>query len=244
MKVLILEDEAPARRQLIKLVSALRPTWSLEEADSIHAAKNLTTKPDLILSDIRLSDGNALTLFEDGTLDAPVIFITAWDAYVVAAFAHLSIDFLLKPLERPALERALAKFEKLQSHFGKSRAKELTSLTSRFPRERVLVRHKGAQRALQLDEVAYFRSEDKLTLAVDTTGKDFIIDRTLGQLEQELDPRRFFRVNRAWLVAVSAVVSFKSAGRGRLALTLSPEPVEEVLVSQEHAAAFKDFMDR
>ncbi|MFT3712960.1 MAG: LytTR family DNA-binding domain-containing protein [Archangium sp.] len=243
MRVLIVEDEAPARRQVSRLISALRPGWTLDEADSLVAVKKLTTKPDLVLSDIRLSDGNALTLFEDGTLDAPVIFITAWDAYVVAAFAHLSVDYLLKPLERAALERALAKFEKLQQHFGRRVASELTTLT-RLPRERVLVRHKGAQRALNIEEVAYFRADDKLTLAVDVTGKDFIIDRTLGQLEQELDPRRFFRVNRAWIICATAVVSFKSAGRGRLELTLSPEPVEEVLVSQEHAAAFKDFMDR
>ena len=244
MNVLVVEDEAPARRLVVRLLETLRPEWKVLALDSLAAVRAARPKPDLVVSDIRLSDGNALTLFEEGTLAAPVIFLTAWDAYVVAAFSHLSVDYLLKPLERPALEKALAKFEKLRAHFGASAAREVSALTTRTPRQRVLVRHKGETKALATSEVAYFRATDKLTLAVDRDGRDFIVDRTLAQLEAELDAERFFRANRGWLVEVSSIKSFKSAGRGRVALVLSPEPVEDVVVSQENAEAFRRFMDR
>jgi len=246
MNVVILEDEAPARRLLERWLAELRPDWKLAASlDSLAAARDhfASSGADLVLSDIRLSDGSALALFEDGTIDSPVVFVTAYDAYLVAAFAHLSVDYLLKPLERDALARALDKFERMRRRFGKSEAGESASLL-RLPRRRVLVRHKSDTRALPVDEVAFFRSDDKLTLAVDRSGKEFVVDRTLGQLEAELDRARFFRANRAFLVQVSSIVSFKSGGRGRIVLQLAPSPVDEVVVSQENAAAFRDFVDR
>ncbi len=247
MRVVVLEDEAPARRLLVRLPGELAPTWEVSaEQDSVAGAREWFSRhaADLVLSDIRLSDGSALTLFEEGVVQAPVIFLTAWDAYLVAAFAHLSVDYLLKPLEREALRRALEKFERLRRHFGQPEAREAAGLVGHLPRQRVLVRYRGETRALPVQEVAWFRAEDRLTLAVDRAGREFVVDRTLSQLERELDPARFFRVNRAWLVEVSAVAGFRSAGRGRLALTLRPEPVQEVVVSQEHAAAFRAFLDR
>ncbi len=247
MRVAVLEDEAPARRLVVRLLRELAPTWEPSaELDSVAAARAWFghNAADLVLSDIRLSDGSALTLFEEGVVQAPVIFITAWDAYLVAAFAHLSVDYLLKPLEREALRRALEKFERLRRHFGKAQAQEAAGLMTRVPRQRVLVRYRAETRAMPLEEVAWFRADDRLTLAVDRSGREFVVDRTLSQLERELDPARFFRVNRAWLVQVSAVAGFRSAGRGRLALTLNPEPVREVVVSQEVASAFRAFIDR
>lgn len=244
MNVLVVEDEAPARRLVVRLLTELRPTWTVTALDSLGAVRASPAQPDLVLCDIRLSDGNALTLFEEGSLVAPVIFITAWDAYLMAAFSHLSVDYLLKPLERPALAKALGKFEKLQQHFGAKAAQDVAALTSRLPRQRVLVRYKGETKVLATCDIAYFKALDKLTLAVDREGRDFIVDRTLSQLESELDAERFFRVNRGWLVEVSAIKTFKSAGRGRIELCLAPEPIDEVLVSQERADAFRHFMDR
>lgn len=248
MNVVIVEDELPARRLLARWLAELKPDWTLAaQLDSVAAAREwfAKSKADLVLSDIRLTDGTALELFDDGTVDAPVIFVTAYDAYVVAAFAHLSVDYLLKPLERDALARALQKFERFRDRFAKpSVAAEAAALALRIPRRRVLVRHKAEVRAVPLESVAWFRADDKLTLAIERDGRESIVDSTLADLERELDPERFFRVNRGFLVQVDAVVSFRSAGRGRLSVQLSPSAPVEVVVSQESAAAFRAFLDR
>ncbi len=248
MKLVILEDEAPARRLLVKLVDELSPGSevvaaldSLESAREFFAADPLV---DLVLSDIRLADGNALTLFESGLVRAPVIFVTAYDTWLEQAFHYLSIDYLLKPVDREAFRAALGKVESLRRHFGRAQATEAARLLHARPRDRVLVRHKSEVRVLPITEVAFFRADDKLTLAVDRAGTEFVIDRTLSELAAELDPARFFRANRAFLVHIDAIEAFKSSGRGRLLVRLTPSPKQEVLISQENAAAFKAFVDR
>ena len=249
LQIVIIEDEAPARRLLVRLLAELAPgavivaeLETVADARALFAAPNLHV--DLVLSDIRLADGSALTLFEEGVIEAPVIFVTAYDAWIEQAFRHLSIDYLLKPIEREALARALAKRERLARALGRTEAREAAGLLTRRPRERLLVRHKGAQRALPVREIAYFRADDKLTLAVDHDGGEHIVERTLGQLERDLEGGDFFRASRGYLVHASAIASFRSGGRGRLELTLSPAAPDEVLVSQENAAAFRAFLDR
>lgn len=248
MRFVILEDEAPARRLLTKLVSELSPGSEVVAAmDSVEAGREFfgeSHEVDVVLSDIRLADGNALTLFESGLVDAPVIFVTAYDTWLEQAFRYLSIDYLLKPVDKEAFRHALAKVESLRRHFGRDEATEASRLIHARPRDRVLVRHKSEVRVLRVSDVAFFRAEDKLTLAVDLHGTEFIVDRTLSELAAELDPARFFRANRAFLVHIDAIQAFKSSGRGRLAVRLSPSPRQEVLISQENAAAFRAFVDR
>jgi two-component system response regulator LytT len=254
LRIAVIEDEAPARRLLLRLLAELAPSAQVTaELETVAEAREFfaqdAARVDLVLSDIRLSDGSALVLFEEGVIEAPVIFVTAYDAWIEQAFRHLSVDYLLKPIEREALERALAKRDRLERAlgrraFGPSEAREAAGLLTRRPRERLLVRHKGAERALPVREIAYFRADDKLTLAIDHTGAEHIVERTLGQLERDLEGGDFFRACRGYLVHASAVASFRSGGRGRLELTLQPRAPDEVLVSQENAAAFRAFLDR
>ena len=248
MRIVILEDEAPARRLLERLVCEFAPGSEVIAAlDCLESARDFFAESpvvDLVLSDIRLADGNALTLFEAGLVRAPVIFVTAYDTWLEQAFHYLSIDYLLKPVDREAFRAALAKVESLRRHFSRAEATEATRLLHSRPRDRVLVRHKSEVRVLRISDIAFFRSDDKLTLAADRGGNEFIVDRTLSELAGELDPVRFFRVNRAFLVHIDAIEAFKSCGRGRLLLRLAPSPKQEVLVSQENAAAFRAFVDR
>ncbi len=246
MRIVILEDEAPARRLLERLVHELAPkSQVIASLDSLESARELFARKepvDLVLSDIRLADGNALTLFEADIVQAPVIFITAYDTWLAQAFHYLSIDYLLKPVDRQAFRAALGKVETLRRHFGRAEAGEASRLLHARPRDRVLVRHRGEVRVLRTADVAFFRADDKLTLAVDREGTELIIDRTLSELAAELDPACFFRANRAFLVNVDAIEAFRSNGRGRLLVRLTPAPQQEVIVSQENAAAFKAFV--
>lgn len=248
MRLVILEDEAPARRLLERLVNELSPKSEIiASLDSVEAARELFERQepvDLVLSDIRLADGNALTLFEAGLVEAPVIFITAYDTWLEQAFRYLSIDYLLKPVERHAFRAALGKVEALRRHFGRAEATEASRLLHTRPRDRVLVRHRGETRVLRTADVAFFRADDKLTLAIDREGTELIIDRTLSELVAELDAARFFRANRAFLLNIDAIEGFRSNGRGRLLVRIKPSPKQEVIVSQENAAAFKAFVDR
>lgn len=249
LRVVVLEDEAPARRMIVRLLAELAPeAHVIAELESLAEARDVLARErrplDLVISDIRLADGSALTLFEEGVIEAPVIFVTAYDAWIEEAFRHLSVDYLLKPVDREALARALAKLDRMRRAFGPDEAREAAGLVTRRPRERILVRHKAEQRALAVREIAYLKADDKLTLAIDRSGREHIVDRTLGQLERELEGAEFFRVNRAFLVHVSAIASFRSGGRGRIEVTLSPATNDDVLVSQENAAAFRAFLDR
>ncbi|MBN8611861.1 MAG: response regulator transcription factor [Deltaproteobacteria bacterium] len=249
LRVVVLEDEAPARRLLVRLLSELAPEARvIAELESLADAREVFANErapiDLVISDIRLADGSALALFEEGVIEAPVIFVTAYDAWIEEAFRHLSVDYLLKPIDREAFARALAKLDRMKRLFGRDEAREAAALVSRRPRERILVRHKAEQRALAVREIAYLKADDKLTLAIDREGREHLVDRTLGQLEKDLEGAEFFRLNRGFLAHASAIVSFRSGGRGRIEVTLAPPTTEDVLVSQENAAAFRAFLDR
>lgn len=247
MKVAVLEDEVPARRMIVQMLARLVPTSEvvaeLESVEEGRAFFSSGPRVDVVLSDIRLADGSALTLFEEGVVAAPVIFLTAYDTWITEALTHLSIDYLLKPIRQEDLGRALAKLTRLERHFAAPAAREASLLLTR-PRARLLARHRGEHRVLPVADVAYFRAEDKLTLAIDRAAKSWVVDRTLAALAGELDPGRFFRVGRGHLVQVDAVASFRSGGRGRLELGLVPPAPEPVLVPADQVAAFRAWIDR
>lgn len=250
MRVAVLEDEAPAREQLLGALAAADAQVEVVAClDTVEAAAAwLDTRPalDLLFADVHLADGSALTLLREERVACPVVFATAEDAYLLDALRCASIDYLLKPIAREDVARALARYRALEAHFrGATPAPVLAAaLSPERPRRRIIVRHKGALRVLAVEEVAYLRAEDKLTLAVTHDGQSFIVDHPLAELQAELDPATFFRANRAYLVAVRAVRAFRPGGKGRVALLLAPDPGGEVLVSQERAAAFRAWVDR
>lgn len=250
LRVALLEDEPPALAQLTSALRAARPdvdivaTFDTVEGARAWFAQN--TPPDLVLSDIQLADGLALPLFAPGGVHCPVIFATAYDRYLLDAFRCASIDYLLKPIAHEDIARALSKFHLLREAFSAPKAQSFGALTDfvREPRRRLLVRRGAELRALPVDEVAYVFAEDKLTLVVTRAGTEHIIDKTLQQLEDELDPRAFFRAHRSCIVGAESIESIRSAGKGRVALTLRPRPKHDVIVPQENGAAFRAWLDR
>jgi DNA-binding LytR/AlgR family response regulator len=242
MNVFIAEDEPPARERLVETLGRVAPGAVVAgHADSVRGtAAWLATHPapDLLLLDIQLSDGLSLELFRDGKLELPVIFTTAYDRFAVEAFRAMAVDYLLKPVSDTALAEAIAKWQRLQVRVGASVTRWLAAERPRS-RER-LVGRKGAQHhVVPLAQVAYVVSVDKLAFAVALDGARYALDQTLGELESELDPAQFFRVNRQLLVAARAVGHYASAGKGRLKVQLRPAAEGDVIVSQERANAFK-----
>lgn len=235
----MLEDERPALEQLL---AALR-TWDpavevVATLDSVADAVRWFSRhpePDLVLADIRLTDGRSLRVFDRVTLRCPVVFVTAYDHHVQAALEAGGIDYVLKPVQADRLARALDKVLRLEAHFAPRAASA--------GRRRLLVRKGADVVAIPLAEVAWFCTEHRLVFAVCRDGRRHVVDKTLATLEQELDQARFFRIGRSALVGIDAVRSFRPHGKGRLQVTLAPDDATAV-VSADVASAFRAWLDR
>jgi len=253
IRVAIIEDERPAREHLERAVErAEAPAEVVAQLDSVAAAVawlRSNPAPDLLLVDIQLSDGLALDIFEVPDLrdlGCPVVFCTAYDEYLTRAMRHNGIDYLLKPIRDRDVADALAKYQRLREHFGarlRAFAGQLRSAAAPA-RQRLLVHSGDEYVAVPLPRVAYFEVEDKLVALVTVDGVRHSVDRSLAELEEDLSPSDFFRLNRQYLVHARAVQRFRPYFKGRLVVDLLPAARAEVLVSQENAARFRAWMDR
>lgn len=246
MKVLIIEDELPAARQLERLLKAERPDFELiEPLDSVDSAVRWLAQnpqPDLVFMDIQIADGLSFDIFRKIEVRAPVIFTTAFDQYAVEAFRVNAIDYLLKPVDPDELRRALKKIE-TQSALAPIDVEAITSLLKKPNyRERFLVKTGHHLTFLAIDEIAFFRSSDGLTQAQLFSGKRHFVDLTLEELERQLDPIAFFRISRQMMVAPRALSKIHPHLNGRLKLELQPAASEDVFVARERVADFKTWL--
>jgi two-component system LytT family response regulator len=248
LRVFILEDEAPAVAQLERMLLRWDASTVIAGvAESVRdgvAWLRAHPEPDLVLADLRLSDGLSLRVFDEVQLACPVIFTTAHDDYVMKAMERNAIDYLLKPIEAGRLALSLEKYRRLRDHFGgklAALARELAQGAD--PPMRVLARRGAGFVAVPLERVAWFTTEHKQTVLVDRQGTRLLVDEGLADLEARLGAR-VFRLNRQYLARADAIVGFVSAGRGRLLVTLEPRSDDDVLVSQEAAAAFRGWIAR
>ncbi len=249
MKVAVLEDEAPARRALVRDIRAAAPdaTVVAELASLAEADRWLATAPevDLLFSDIRLSDGTVFTLLGERPPPCPVVFVTAYDSHALQAFAAAGIGYLLKPVGSAALQQCLQGYHRLARQLGRTTLDAVsTMMTPEHPRRRILCRDGQDLHAVGVENVAWLRAKDRLTWLMTRDGQLALVDAALTALQGELDPQHFFRAHRQALVHVAAIRSFRSAGKGRILLTVEPAWDGELVVSQENAAAFRAFVDR
>jgi two-component system LytT family response regulator len=263
MNVLLVEDEAVAARQLKAMLGrAGEDIHVVAVLESIEAAVTYlrqSPQPDLMLLDIELEDGQSFEIFRQVDVTSPVIFTTAYDEYARRAFEVNSVDYLLKPIEEAALRKALDKFRQLRQTYGGDPSvgkaggllipiDELLRQINQYGqpnthfRDRFLV-HMG-QRLLPIDvaEVAYFFSANKLTYLKTATDKQYAIDYSLDELEQSLDPRRFYRINRQFIVSHKAVQKVHLYFTSKLKVDLVPTADDDVIVSREKAMAFRRWL--
>jgi DNA-binding LytR/AlgR family response regulator len=168
-----------------------------------------------------------------------VIFTTAYDKFLLESFEFNSIDYLLKPITESKLKRALNKVKNLEQHFTQNKLESLTTNATK----RILVKKGGETISLQLGEIAYIFTDHKITFIKDTNGKQFILDKTLSELELDLDTKKFFRVNRKYIAHIQSIEKFKS-DNGKIKVYMKPEVKEEVHVSKENAPLFRNWMEK
>lgn len=247
MKAILIEDEKPAAEKLLKAIQ--KADHSVEVlatlssvASSIEWLKK-NTMPDLIFMDIELSDGLSFKIFEYASVKCPVIFCTAYDEYWQEAFEHNSIDYLLKPIKQEKLEAALAKYEMLKKYFAQNFTRLLQSQQAENGyKKRFLVKRGSDYISTKIEDIAYFYAAHKLVCMVDNKNQKFILDQSLAEIEKQLDPSLFYRVNRKYLVQMNAIKKIKSYPKSKLQLELDPPVTDEIIVSQESVSAFKEWM--
>lgn len=248
IKYLLVEDERFAYEELKRMMQRLRPDYQLAGwAESVEQAVLLLKQGgiDLLIVDIRLSDGLSFEIFEQCPVDLPVIFTTAYDEYAIKAFKLNSIDYLLKPIEESDLEVALRKFER--NSVLRSAAPQYKQLEQGYlaanKKNRFLVQVGDIFRYVETVDVAFFYSEDKLTYLHLFSGKKYIINYSLDQLETMLDRSVFFRVSRNCISNIKSISKSSRYFGSRLKLHFEPECPHEVLVSRSRVADFLKWVD-
>jgi DNA-binding LytR/AlgR family response regulator len=252
MKVLIVEDEALAATRLEKLVLELEPTAKvLARLDSVNQTVNWLKSnplPDLILLDIQLADGISFQIFDEVKVLCPIIFTTAYNEYVLKAFKVNSIDYILKPIDKDELKVALEKFKRLtkpvpQSNLMESIANAMELLTKKY-KTRFVVKVGEHLRSIETSEILFFYSQDKTTFAQTAEGRKHILDYSMEQAEEMMDPSQFFRISRKYMVAANAIQDMISYTNSRLRLVLKTSDDKEIIVARERVQEFKSWLDR
>ncbi len=250
-KVLIIEDEMIAAQRLSRLVGEVRKDYEIINAiqtveESVHWFRN-NEVPDLVFLDIHLSDGLSFTIFSKVQINVPIIFTTAYDKYALKAFEVNSIDYILKPIDRDKLEKAIDKFERLKSPVGSIPVHKIEELikavTSSKYKTRFLVKSGNAFTFLEQEEISLFYSEDGMVFLRSIENKRHVIDSTLEHLENLLDPSTFFRINRSIIIHLRAINKIHSYRNGRFKLQAETDPAIPLIVARERARDFKKWID-
>jgi len=251
MKVLIIEDERPSARRLARLLEKV----GLEVHTMLHSVSESiewfanNEHPDLIFLDIQLSDGLSFEIFEAVDVKSSIIFTTAYDEYALQAFKLNSIDYLLKPIDEDELKAAVAQYnsvappeQQVQLNFDDIR-KLLVNPVEREYKKRFTTKIGQHIKMIAVDEIECFYSENKGTYAHTIQGRDFLLDTTLEQLQDELEPDTFFRVNRTFVVSINAINDIIAYTNSRLKLKLNNLNEQEVIVAREKVKDFKLWLE-
>ena len=249
-QAIIIEDEKLASNYLVSRLQQLAPDIQVAAtltsvAESIEYLLKTARQPDLIFSDVQLTDGLSFSIFSKIQTDLPVIFITAYDTFMMNAFHCNGIDYLLKPVGDEELLQAVEKYKKLEKHFL-STSNQMEALLQLFRQKKKtrLVAKKGTEHVfLLLEDVVLFYTENKLVFVVDKDGRKYLLDKNLSDLESELDNDLFFRANRQYIVNINFVRSYKTYERVKLLVDLNISiPNHHIIISQETAPLFKKWV--
>lgn len=251
-KVLIIEDEPPAAKQLQKLLTTLEENIEIVDIiDSVETSIKYiqnNTDIDLIFMDIQLSDGLSFEIFTEVDFSIPVIFTTAFDNYMLNAFKVHSVDYILKPLEFDQLQMAFDKYKTYYINRSNVAKVDFTHILNQFLnktyKERFLVKSGSEIKHISMSEVAYFFTEDGYTHVYTTTSHKYIIDYKMEELEKCIDPKIFFRINRQIITHIDAINKIESYFNSRYKLSLAPKFNKDVIVSRDRSSDFRNWLDR
>ena len=251
MTTIIIEDEQIAVQNLTRLISDVAPDITVQGVlQSVEETIEYFSRPvdiDLVFMDIHLADGLAFNIFDSVTITCPIIFTTAYDQYALEAFKVNSIDYLLKPIDKDELARAIAKYRRLSSSQSQQ---PLTPETVASIKD-LMLHHKYKSYfliplrdklvPLNIADIAYIYLDDKISRVVTLSNQVFPIDKPLDALFAQLDPTLFFRANRQYIIAHKAVSDIAIWPLSKLHVTLSTPTPDKVIISRARSTEFKDW---
>ena len=254
MKVLIVEDEIPAAEKLERYLHKYDPTIEIvgiidSAAEASEWLQTPGNSPDLIFMDIQLKDGLSFQIFQRIPVRTPVIFTTAFNEFALDAFKVNSIDYLLKPITFTALTDSLKKLDSLRQQFSPERDQTerlkvaFSNLKTKDYKNRFMVKLGEHIKSITVDQISLFYADGRDIYMVTQLNRKFIIDYTLEGLENILDPKIFFRINRTYIININAIKDVLVYSNSRLKITLAQEFDKEIIVSREKVGEFKDWFD-
>lgn len=250
IRYLIIEDEEPAAKRLQKLVQEIEPdARMLESIVSIKSAVQWLQQneaPDLAFMDIHIADGSSFEIFKQTEVNFPVIFTTAYDQYALNAFKVNSVDYLLKPIRKEELQQALEKYKKYnrkeQTPIDLKKLVEALQQPKQEYKQRFIIRYGDHIKTVEISDIAYFYTENRINFLLTNDGKRYPIDFNLDQLEEMLDPKKFFRINRQFIIGIHAITEMLTYSKARVLIKLNPPTKLETIVSTERSADFKHWL--
>ncbi|WP_435579478.1 LytR/AlgR family response regulator transcription factor [Gilvibacter sp.] len=251
MQVLIIEDEKPSARRLKRMLEAqdVEVLTLLHSVEESIAWFSENSHPEVIFLDIQLSDGLSFEIFDKIDITSAIIFTTAYDEYALQAFKLNSIDYLLKPIDEDELISAINQYKNQQKQTSNVQLnfedikKLLTNPVEREYKKRFTVKIGQHLRMIPVDEIECFYSENKGTYAHTFEGRDYLLDTTLEQLEDELEPATFFRINRKFFININAIKDIISYTNSRLQIKLESYKDQDVIVARERVKDFKLWLE-
>lgn len=249
MNVVIIEDERLAAEKLASLLGQIDPELKIiarleSVGESIEWLAG-NPSPDLIFMDIQLDDGISFEIFDAVRIKAPVIFTTAWDQYAIRAFKVNSVDYLLKPIDKEALEAALVKYRKI--HAGGMVDEKLSKVFEQLVnpwKTRFFVKVGNHFQSVPVEEIVAFYVEERCTFLRTRNGKNYALDYSLDQLQKKVNPSLFFRINRGFMVNIETISEIISYSTTRLKIKLQNFADDGMIVSRDKATEFKQWLDR
>lgn len=251
MNILIVEDEALAADRLEKILKEITPEITvLAKLGSIKESVKwlMLNSADLIFLDIQLSDGLSFSIFDQVSVQTPVIFTTAYDQYAIKAFQLNSVSYLLKPIRKNDLAESLQKYKSLKSAFSIDFDNLLSAIQGNKPeyRKRFLIQIADKFRKVEVEDIAFFYASDRNVFLTTLDGHSYPMDISLDSLENVIDPALFFRINRKYIVSMKSIANMFAWSRSRIKLVLKPATDDEMdtIVSIDRTADFKKWMNK
>jgi len=253
MRVVIIEDEQLTAERIATLLRHIDP--GIEVSSTIDSVKrsvewfNSNQMPDLVFMDIQLADGLSFDIFEQVKIEAPVIFITAFQEYAIKAFRVNSVDYLLKPVSEGDLQASLDKYRRYFNReisipaIGGELLQDIREMISRPYKSRFMVRVGDHIKTLDVEHILYFYSLQKGTYLHTSENRSFVVDYTLGRLEELLDPLRFHRINRKYLITHKAIKDVITLSSSKLKVSLMHSDDDDIYISRERVITFKEWLD-
>lgn len=247
MKAVIVEDEFIAAQSLQRLLTSINENIQiLAVLQSIEESVewfSMNESPNLVFMDIHLADGSSFAIFEKVNINCPIIFTTAYDEYSLRAFEVNSIDYLLKPINKKNLERALSKYSNLS--LGNSN-EVITNLLQSIKaksayKSHFLIPYKDKLQPLSVDKIAFIYSEYKMARIVTLSHQTYTLDTSLDEIFRQLDPNLFFRANRQYILAHRAITDISVWFGGKLSVNLSIAAPDKIIVSRARVSEFKNW---